>query len=186
MIQYYLSSHIFLTVSESTTKSQPATSWRCLFASLYDALVLLAICFLAMAIVTPFFDPQNSMHQILAGFYLLVIISTFYLWFWMHGGQTVGMRAWRLKLQTTNGQSINLAQGLFRIITAIPSWLGFGLFVLLASIRQVEKLPAPLQAIQVYAIWLCLFCLLWILFDNRPKSWRNRISQTEIRFTPKS
>lgn len=166
--------------------SQAATPWRCLFASLYDALVLLAVCFLAMAIVTPFFDPQNTTHQVLAGVYLLVIISSFYLWFWTHGGQTVGMRAWRLKLQTTEGQTINLAQGLFRIITAIPPWLGFGLFALLASERKVESLSTPLQLIHPYAIWLSLFCLLWILFDNRPRSWRNRLSQSEIRFTPKA
>ena len=104
----------------------------------------------------------------------------------MHGGQTVGMRAWRLKLQATNEQDITLAQGLFRIITALPPWLGLGLFALLASIRQAEVLPAPLQMIQTYAIWLSLFCLLWILFDNRPNAWRNRLSQTEIRYTPKS
>ena len=173
-------------MSSSEPQSQPATPWRCLFASLYDALVLLAVCFLAMAIVTPLFDRTNTTHQILAGIYLLVIIGIFYLWFWTHGGQTVGMRAWRLKLQTTDGKAINLAQGLFRIITAIPPWLGFGLFALLASERKVEDLSVALQLIQPYAIWLSLFCLLWILFDNRPKSWRNRLSQSEIRFTPKS
>lgn len=173
-------------VSFSVSNSQPAPPLRCLFASLYDSLVLLAVCFLAMAAVTPFFDSQNTTQQILASIYLFVVIAAFYLWFWTHGGQTIGMRAWQLKLQTTDGQRISLAQGLFRIITAIPAWLGFGLFALLAGIRQVAVLPAMFQVLQPYASGLSLFCLLWILFDNRPHSWRNRLSKTMVRFTPKT
>jgi len=139
-----------------------------------------------MAIVTPFFDRYNTIHQILAGLYLFTVIATFNLWFWTHGGQTLGMRAWRLKLQSDDGKAINIAQGLFRIITAIPPWFGFGLFIALAGTPEKVVLPLPLQVIQPYAIWLFLFCLLWILFDNRPKAWRNRLSQSEVRFTPKS
>lgn len=168
----------------SIADSQIATPWRCLFASLYDALVLLAICLFAMAIITPFIDRHNATHQILSAIYLLLIICSFYLWFWTHGGQTIGMRAWRLKLQTTDGHSINLPMGLFRIITALPPWSGLGLFILVASAPKAI-LPLPFQIVQPYAIWLSLFCLLWILFDSRPRSWRNRMSQTEIRFTPK-
>jgi uncharacterized RDD family membrane protein YckC len=155
-----------------------ATPWRCLFASLYDALVLFALCFVAMAIVTPFFDRQNSIHHILAGIYLLIVISTFYLWFWMHGGQTIGMRAWRLKLQTTDEKTVNLAQGLFRIITAMPPWLGLGWFL-------KETFAPSLALIQPYAPWLSLACLIWILIDNRANGWRNRLSHTEVCFIPK-
>jgi len=173
-------------VSSSAAHAQPAPPWRCLLASLYDALILLALCFLAMAVITPIFDSQSSIQHILAGIYLLMVISAFYLWFWTHGGQTLGMRAWRLRLQGKDDQPVKLTQGILRIITALPSWLGLGIFALLASIRNSSELPVLFQQLQPYAPWLCLLCLVWILFDNRSASWRNRFSHTHVTFTPKT
>jgi len=45
-------------------------------------------------------------------------VAGFYLWFWTHGGQTVGMRAWRLRVQNTDGSAISLTQALIRLATA--------------------------------------------------------------------
>lgn len=45
-------------------------------------------------------------------------VCGFYLWFWTHGGQTVGMRAWRLRVQNTDGSAISLTQALIRLATA--------------------------------------------------------------------
>lgn len=45
-------------------------------------------------------------------------ICSFYLWFWTHGGQTVGMRAWRLRVQNSDGTAISLTQALIRLATA--------------------------------------------------------------------
>lgn len=45
-------------------------------------------------------------------------VCGFYLWFWTHGGQTVGMRAWRLRVQNSDGSAITLTQALLRLATA--------------------------------------------------------------------
>lgn len=45
-------------------------------------------------------------------------ICSFYLWFWTHGGQTVGMRAWRLRVQNSDGSAISFTQALLRLATA--------------------------------------------------------------------
>lgn len=50
-------------------------------------------------------------------------VCSFYLWFWTHGGQTVGMRAWRLRVQNSDGTAISLTQALIRLATAA---LGLG------------------------------------------------------------
>ncbi|MFT5880344.1 MAG: putative RDD family membrane protein YckC [Moritella sp.] len=50
-------------------------------------------------------------------------VCGFYLWFWTHGGQTVGMRAWRLRVQNSDGTAISLTQALIRLATAA---LGLG------------------------------------------------------------
>ncbi len=50
-------------------------------------------------------------------------VIAFYLWFWTHGGQTMGMRAWRLRVQNSDGSMISLTQAMIRLATAA---LGLG------------------------------------------------------------
>jgi uncharacterized RDD family membrane protein YckC len=53
----------------------------------------------------------------------------FYYWFWSHGGQTLGMRAWRLQVVDghLDGRPVNLLQCLSRFLIAILSFCSFGL-----------------------------------------------------------
>lgn len=60
------------------------------------------------------------------GIYLLwsvLGVSTFYALFWSKGGQTLGMRAWRLKIQHPNGQNLSLITAYARIVWSL---LGIG------------------------------------------------------------
>ncbi|MCD8551219.1 MAG: RDD family protein [Shewanella xiamenensis] len=60
------------------------------------------------------------------GFYLLwsvLGVCTFYALFWSKGGQTLGMRAWRLKIQHPNGQNLSLITAYARIVWSL---LGIG------------------------------------------------------------
>ena len=51
--------------------------------------------------------------------YLFAIIFWFYGGFWKRGGQTIGMRAWRLKVQNTDGSCISWRQSMIRFATAL-------------------------------------------------------------------
>lgn len=55
--------------------------------------------------------------------YLLAVVGFFFVWFWSHGGQTLGMRAWRLKIQRMDGNTISMFQAVIRLCTA---FLGLG------------------------------------------------------------
>ncbi|GGB05471.1 MULTISPECIES: RDD family protein [Agarivorans] len=58
-------------------------------------------------------------------------IILFYVWFWHNHGQTIGMRAWRLRVQNYDGSNISYTQALIRLFTAA---LGLGnLMVLLTK-----------------------------------------------------
>ncbi|GAA3546134.1 RDD family protein [Zobellella aerophila] len=57
--------------------------------------------------------------------YLGAIIIGFYCWFWRTSGQTIGMRAWRLRVQNTDGSRLSVSQALVRAVTAL---LGLGNF----------------------------------------------------------
>ena len=49
---------------------------------------------------------------------LLLVVWFFYAWFWYDGGQTIGMRAWRLRVQSTNGQRLTLRRAALRALYA--------------------------------------------------------------------
>ena len=57
----------------------------------------------------------------------ITLSFVFYAWFWVHGGQTLGMKVWSLYLIEPDGKFINWKTAGIRYITAVCSWLCFGL-----------------------------------------------------------
>jgi uncharacterized RDD family membrane protein YckC len=101
---------------------------RRLAAIFYDSLLLGALWMGAtfpLLILThgeavPAGDPAYT-------FYLLLIGWVFFGWFWTRGGQTLGMRAWRIQVQTLDGLPIGWRTATFRYLAALLSWLCLGL-----------------------------------------------------------
>nr|WP_256452041.1 RDD family protein [Methylobacter sp. S3L5C] len=129
---------------------------RRLAALIYDLFLLIALLFLATALLLPFTTGEAvSVQQLLIyRIYLLVISFFFYGWFWTHGGQTLGLRAWKIKVLTFDQKTINWYQALLRFATAIVSWSFFGLG------------------------------FLWILMDKDQRSWYDHLSKTALFFDP--
>jgi uncharacterized RDD family membrane protein YckC len=65
--------------------------------------------------------------------YLGFITVGFYAYFWIKGGQTIGMKAWRLRVQNSDGSNISLTQALIRMAT---SAFGIGNILALFSNRN--------------------------------------------------
>jgi uncharacterized RDD family membrane protein YckC len=114
---------------ESTTRY--AGLVRRLMAIIYDLLLLLALLFIATTAAMV----VNRGNAIVPGqplypfyvVYLLAISFVYYSWFWTHGGQTLGMKTWKMKLQQENGEAVTWSLALVRFITAIISWSAAGL-----------------------------------------------------------
>lgn len=101
--------------------------FRRLAAVIYDGLLLLAVLFLATALLLPLNAGKAfTSGQIFYSLYLLAISFVFYGWFWTHGGQTLGLRAWKIKLKTFDQQDLNWLQAGRRFCTALLTWLCFG------------------------------------------------------------
>lgn len=50
-------------------------------------------------------------------------VSYFFVFFWSRSGQTIGMQAWRLRVQNTDGSLISKVTGIKRLL---PTLLGLG------------------------------------------------------------
>jgi uncharacterized RDD family membrane protein YckC len=96
-------------------------------AIFYDVMLIIALFFLATALLLPFNDGEAIQSPILFPLYLLSISFIFLAWFWTHGGQTLGMQAWNLHLISNTDAKITWFQAFTRFITALISWLTFGL-----------------------------------------------------------
>jgi len=130
---------------------------RRLAAGLYDGLLVIALLvrptLLAMALRggEPI-PPGNLLFQAL----LLLTAGAFFTWFWSHGGQTLGMRAWRLRVEQQSGAPLSLGIALLRFVISLVSVAAFGLG------------------------------LLWILFDADKLAWHDRATGTRVVVLPKS
>lgn len=140
------------TTYMNTSIAIPAPLWRRLVAATYDALLLLGMWLAATFIawlIEQFFK-QGALPPTFMRAYLFVLTFGFFGWFWTHGGQTLGMRAWRLQLVRADGRAINWPMAMMRFAVAIPSWLIGGLG------------------------------MIWCLLDGRGRCWQDIASGTEM------
>ena len=90
-------------------------------AFLYDCLLLVALFFIITSIAIAF-NHGNAIQSFAYYLFLLIVAFLFFDWFWRHGGQTLGMRAWRIKVESLDSQTITFKQSITRYLT------GFVLF----------------------------------------------------------
>lgn len=55
----------------------------------------------------------------------LLSIFAFFCYFWMRGGQTTGMRAWRVQIVSVDGTAPSLSQCIVRFLLAALGWAFF-------------------------------------------------------------
>ena len=100
----------------------------------YDAILLAAIimiCFIPVPLLSDSFRNSMAGKLCLQG-YIALILFLFFGWFWTHNGQTLGMRAWRLRVVSHDGQAITWLAAAKRFGLAMLSFAGFGIGYLLS------------------------------------------------------
>ncbi len=116
------------TVSKDPIRPPLLRYLGCLF---YDGLLLIAVLFFAtgLAVILNQGEAFGSGNPLFILF-LFFISFLFYGWFWTHGGQTLGMQSWKIKLISLDKKPISWRQAAVRFIAAVISWLplGLGLF----------------------------------------------------------
>ncbi len=116
--------------------------FRRLFAIFYDCFLLTAILLVIAAIAMTLnhnkaIESSDSFRPI----YVIIMLGTCYLyfaWFWIHGGQSLGMKTWRIQLQSDDVQ-IDWRIAAIRFFSAIISWGFFGLGFLWALFDKKNR-----------------------------------------------
>lgn len=98
--------------------------FRRLGAFSYDLFLLVSVVFILGAIGITF-NSGKALDPLLFSPVSITATLVFFTWFWTHGGQTLGMRAWRIKLTDSNTAAVTLKISLIRI-TVMTLTLGLG------------------------------------------------------------
>lgn len=134
---------------------------RRLGALLYDTLLVLAVLMAVTLLFLPLTGgeaitpAQSGALETVYQLVLLVLIVAFFGWFWVNRGQTLGMAAWRLRIERDDGGPLTWTDSLKRLGAACLSWLPGGLG------------------------------FLWVLLDRDRLAWHDRLSRTRLVVEPK-
>jgi len=150
--------------------------WKRLFALLYDILAVLAIvmvvgllCQLATrgTLITRFGHVHiDWWYQPLQG----LVVAGYFLVSWMRGGQTLGMRPWRIRVAAIDGGPLTLWQALVRLIVG-------SLPLLLLLLAPTFGLSVALWS--VAAAWVVWFGV--ALLDRRRRAVHDWAAGSEVR-----
>lgn len=155
------------TDAVETTGAFPRAGFlRRLAAMVYDLLVAVAVGMVAAMVMTVtlillfengVLDKQGMEHvsdimqssvlyrSILQVWVALWVIG-FFVWFWRNGGQTIGMRAWRMRLYSTNDQPMGYSRAFLRMVFSLG---GLGTLLVLLDIKHKQSLQDRLAGTEI-------------------------------------
>jgi len=160
-------------MDEQSTKGAPAAGlFRRLAALLYDALLLLALLFVGTLPILPLTGgeaitpaAQHAGAYLYRGYLALLALGFFGL-SWTRGGQTLGMKSWKIRLESGAG--------------SVPGWgaaalrFALGLAIALAALLGLWLARAPGSTAQDFVAAALVAPAIanhaWIVFDRRGRS----------------
>ena len=135
-------------------------------AIVYDAFLIFAIWWAVTAVAVSIQVAQVGQDAIKSSgkaatggpiLFIVLVLSVvlFFGWFWRRSGQTLGMQAWRIKIESIDGGKPSWSQVLIRLIGAELSLTLFGMGYI------------------------------WIAFDSEKRAWHDIWSKTRLIRVPK-
>lgn len=87
----------------------------------YEAMLLFAVVFIFGGLFSILLEQRHALYmRNLLQDWLFLIIGLYFVWFWTHGGQTLAMQTWRVRLVTAGGEPVGFKRAIARFFL---SWL---------------------------------------------------------------
>lgn len=86
---------------------------------LYEAMLLFGVVFIAGWIFSTLLQQRHALY--LRGAlqdWLFLVLGIYFVWFWSHGGQTLAMKTWRIRLVAGSGQTVGVGRAIARYLLA--------------------------------------------------------------------
>ena len=147
---------------------------RRLAAFVYEGVLLFGVLMISAYLYSSLTQQRHAL-QGLSGLqaYLFLVLAIYFVWFWSHGGQTVAMRAWHVRLVTHDGRPVGQPRALARYLA---SWLWF--FPALAT-AWWAGLGSAAQILGLIAVGVLAYAALARLHPSR-QFWHDALCGTRL------
>lgn len=154
---------------------------RRLAAMAYEAVLLAAVAFFAGVLFLFLSAGREATGWLRYAqqAYLLAVFAAYFLWCWLRGGQTLAMKAWRIRLVAPGHARLPPRLALLRFVYAA---LFVGAFALALAAAFMHRNP-----------WLAFITLApagagigWALFDRERQFLHDRLAGTRLVLVPRN
>jgi uncharacterized RDD family membrane protein YckC len=88
---------------------------------LYEAMLMFGVLFFSGWLFSTLLQQRHALYlRSVMQDWLFLVIGVYFVWFWTHGGQTLAMKTWRMRLVTNDGQTVSAKRAIGRYLLA---WL---------------------------------------------------------------
>jgi uncharacterized RDD family membrane protein YckC len=111
----------------------------------YEGVLLFAVVMIAAYLFSSLSQQRHALtSRGLLQFYLFVVLAIYFVWFWTHGGQTLAMKTWRIRLLGNDAAPVSQGRALARYCL---SWLWFLPALLVAWAIGSDPLWVPMLSL---------------------------------------
>ena len=169
-------------MGDESSKGTPAGLARRLVALLYDALLVVALAFVVTFAMLPLTHGEailTSSQGAIGGAYralLCAVAFGYFGWCWTRTGQTLGLKAWRMRLETDIGGRLDWtgAAARFLLGAGLGVLAGIGLWYLRTPGSSLHRAGAALLAAPLVANFL------WMYVDPARRSLLDVAGKTRV------
>jgi uncharacterized RDD family membrane protein YckC len=139
-----------LPARTSARLAAPALRRR-LAVMVYEGVILFGVVFIAGYLFSTLTQQRNGLthhNELMA--WIGFVLAVYFVWCWTHGGQTLPMKTWQMKVVDTHGQPVKTGRAILRHVLA---WLWF---LPPLALHPLFGLAIP-QTLIVFAVWIVLW-----------------------------
>jgi len=140
---------------------------------LYEAMLLFGVLFIAGWLFSTVTQQRHALY--LRGameVWLFIVLAVYFAWFWSHGGQTLAMKTWRIRLERAAGGPVGFWHAVLRYTLA---WMWFMPGLVVAWLVGAKGWMLVLIPCANAAIWAMLAFL-----DPQRQFLHDRIAGTRL------
>ncbi|VVE60701.1 membrane protein [Pandoraea captiosa] len=94
---------------------------RRVLSMVYESLLLFGVLFLSGYLFSALTQQRSGlMYRHAMQAWLFFVLGAYFVWFWTHGGQTLAMKTWKIRLVDAHGRPVRAGRALLRYVLA---WL---------------------------------------------------------------
>ena len=153
---------------------QTPSLWCRLACFIYEGVLLFGVVMIAGYLFSSLTQQRHALqgrHALQA--FIFVVVGIYFGWFWSHGGQTVAMKAWHLRLLDRNGQPVSQARALTRYLL---SWMWF---MPALAVVWFSGIRSPMMTFAVLGLGVVAYAGLALLHPSR-QFWHDVVCGTQL------